>query len=131
MSENSILTAFASNVADRMASESNMKGNAKAGFIEVLIPALLPTVIDLIRKCFENKNQLKSFCKSGGNLLQKASLRIQCNEVIREANQRWIGARSEGKRLYNAMMAEIESMQSNDLSDDVYEQIMQEATLGI
>jgi hypothetical protein len=78
-----VLEQFTSDVAK--ATAAKRPTSERAGWIEVLIPVLLPVVIDLINKCFENKSELQEFASGQRSGLQLAGLRLRCNQAVRQA----------------------------------------------
>ena len=71
-----VLETFAGAVAAR---------TQKAGWIEVVLPVVLPAVVELITKCFDKSSELQAFAEGERSALQLAGLRIRCNRAAREA----------------------------------------------
>lgn len=95
-----VLESFSANVAERA---------KKEGWIEVVVPIVLPLVVELINRCFENRNQLAAFCQGQRSQLQLAGLRIRCNQAAREAGVRGVvRVQRAGSAILNAVIAEID-----------------------
>jgi hypothetical protein len=123
-----VLEQFTSDVARETAAKR--PANERAGWIEVLIPVLLPVVVDLINRCFENKSELQAFASGKRTALQLAGLRLRCNQAVRQAGVSGVlRVQRAGSDLQQAILAELDS-QATKLTDgdfDVWQQAFDEA----
>ncbi len=123
-----VLEQFTTDVA-RQAAAKRPAGE-RAGWIEVLIPVLLPLVVDLINRCFDSKSDLQAFASGKRSALQLAGLRLRCNQAVRQAGvSGLLRVQRAGSELQQAILAELDS-QAARLSDggvDVWQQAFDEA----
>jgi hypothetical protein len=123
-----VLEQFTSAVAK--ATAAKRPTSERAGWIEVLIPVLLPVVIDLINKCFENKSELQAFAFGQRSALQLAGLRLRCNQTVRQAGVSGIlRVQRAASDLQQTILAELDQRASTlaEGEIDVWQQAFEEA----
>lgn len=117
-----VLEAYAGAVAARA---------QKVGWIELVLPAVLPAVVELITKCFDKPSELKAFAEGDRSALQLVGLRIRCNRAVREAGiDGFRRVQKAGTALMAAMLDELDNraeLLADGDAGNVYAQAMAEA----
>lgn len=117
----SVLESFSKRVVDRVQGE---------GWIEVVVPIVLPLVVELINRCFDSRDELAVFCGGKRSQLQTAGLRIRCNQAAREAGIRGpMRVQRAGSALVNAVVDEMDAAAglAGDGGLDVFREAIDEA----
>lgn len=116
-----VLTGFAADVAERPAVKD------KFGFDPSFLIVLMPVIVEMISKCFDNPQQLQAFAEGQRSSLQLTGLRIRCNQAAREAGISGpLRVQRAGAALVDGILGELDAGKDR-MSGDLYAQAFEEA----
>jgi hypothetical protein len=116
-----VLMGFASDVAERPAVKE------KFGFDPTFLIVLMPMIVEMIAKCFDNAQKLQAFAEGERSPLQLAGLRIRCNQAAREAGISGpLRVQRAGAALAEGILGELDAGKDR-MSGDLYAQAFEEA----
>lgn len=115
-----LLQDFCGNVQNRMKRE---------GFDWLtLISTLLPTVLELIRNCFNKPSDLEAFARGKRTKLQLAGLRMRCRRVVQEQGVRGtFRVAAATKALETAVLEELDSRAATAAGPTIWQEALDEA----
>ena len=115
-----ILHDFAASVEDRV---------KRDGWMEIIIPLLIPLFTQLIEQCLNNRSALAAYAEGRRGWLQQAQLRLACRSTVSEAGIR--GPLRVGRAttaLVEAIHAELTETAAKASGDnDIYQMAIDEA----
>jgi len=112
-----VIQGFAEGVDARM---------KKEGFIEVLVPILMPLFAELIKNCLNNRAELEGYVCGRRNVLQKARLQFKARQAAIEAGVRFAQRGQFTRSLVNAIHAECDDC-AGRMAGDMYDEALAEA----
>jgi hypothetical protein len=116
-----VLMGFASDVSERPAVKD------KFGFDPTFLIVLMPMIVEMIAKCFDNAQKLQAFAEGERSALQLAGLRIRCNQAAREAGISGpLRVQRAGAALADGILGELDAGKDR-MSGDLYAQAFEEA----
>jgi hypothetical protein len=114
-----ILESFADDVVSR--------GKQKDGWIETLIPVVMPILMEMLTKCFDKAAALQSFAEGKRSRLQLSGLRLRCNQSARGAGvQGYRRIQKAGDALADAILEELDNRAGN-AAGSIYQDAIDEA----
>ena len=116
----SVVETFSRGVEDRM---------RKDGWVEVIVPILMPFFMSMIEQCLNNRQALADYAKGTRNRRQAIQLRLAARSTVSEAGVRGpirIGRATSA--LVDAIHAELDVASGMDGSGtDIYQDAIDEA----
>jgi len=115
-----VLHDFAASVEDRV---------KRDGWMEIVIPMLIPLFTQLIEQCLNNRSALASYAEGRRGWMQQAQLRLACRSTVSEAGIR--GPLRVGRAttaLVDAIHAELTEVAAKASGgDDIFQMAIDEA----
>ncbi len=121
----STLKTFAAAVSERPEVKQTF------GWIETLLPILLPVLVEAISQCFQSKSQLEAFAADPSDALKVAGLKIRCNRAVREAGVSGpVRVARAGRVIQEGILAQLREEMARPRSDgtDPFQDAWDEAT---
>jgi hypothetical protein len=96
------------------------------GWVEIIVPIVMPLIAALIERCLNNRNALMGYVEGQDRTIGRQSvLRLQARSVAAEAGVRLMRRGAFARDLVNAIHAECDAC-SQRMSGDVYAEALAE-----